>query len=205
VRAVDAAIAFRAGNYRRALAIWKDLETTEADDVKRVGLLQNIALCSRELADYESAFSCYDRALEIARRSGAQVAVLVRLRWSVAKMLTLQHRYVESLSILRSVAAEFSELGMREEAVLASLDISELLMIRNDHEGAVAICRDIIRELSAANLEHTSRALTAVAYLKQSILSQSASSALVGHVRDYIGRVRTQPALLFAPPPDWRQ
>jgi hypothetical protein len=94
------------------------------------------------------------------------------------------------------------QLGMTSEAALAGLDVAELLLAQNRYEEVVEICRSTMQAFELAGLSYTSRALTALAYIREAACQRRADRTLVRYVRDYIRELPRQPNLLFAPAPD---
>lgn len=201
-RTIEAAMRYCAGDVRWALQIWRELDAGLPPDdyATRAGILHNIAVCYRDLDDSQSAIAYYRRAADLAAGSGA-TAELQRFRWNIAGILLNQQQFAEAEVVLRSVIEEFTGLAMRGEVVLARLELAELLIVQQRFEEAITVCEQVVIELQESGLEHTSRALVAVTYLQEATRSKRATAALARNVREFVRDARTQPALLFAPPP----
>ncbi len=152
------------------------------------------------MGDLDSALT-FLRSAADAHAANGETTGLLKTRWSIASILVLQQRYEEADRLLAEVIDAFSKLDMREDVVLARLDRAELLIVQHQFSEAAKICQAVLDELRGSGLEQTSRALTAVSYLTEATLARKATSALVRTVRNFVRDVRTQPALLFAPPP----
>jgi tetratricopeptide (TPR) repeat protein len=200
-RTIEAAVRRSAGDIHAALKIWCDIETElPVDDPTRAGILHNIAVCHRELGDFDAAIEYYGRAADIAARNGA-AAELQRFRWNIGSILLKQQRFADAESILAAVIRQFTDLTMREEAVLARLELTEVLIVQKRFGEAIGTCEDVVAELRASGLEHTNHALIAVTYLQEATRAKRATAALARNVREFVRDAPKQPALLFAPPP----
>jgi hypothetical protein len=92
-------------------------------------------------------------------------------------------------------------LGMTIDAALASLDVAELLLAQDHYEQVEDICRSTMQEFELAGLSFTTRALTALAFIKEAAIHRRADRTLVRNVREYIRELPRQPNLLFAHAP----
>ncbi len=201
-RWIEAAMRFRARDFRRALHIWLELEREldGSDQTMRAGVLNNISSAYRSLGEYERALEYCSYALNGMVKEGAS-GEIARLRLNMGELLLSMQRFVEAETVLNSVIAEFTEMQMREEAVLARLVLAEIFIVNGRFDTAIRTCEAVISELHASGLEHTARALIAVTYLQEATQSRNVTAKLARHVREFVRDSRTQPALLFAPPP----
>lgn len=201
-RTIEAAMRYRAGDIRAALQIWRELEAElpPDDDSTRARILNNIAVCHRELGDLDAALDFYRRGAEATTRTGA-TAELQRFRWNIGSLLLRQQRFVDAEAVLRSVIAAFTELAMHGEAILARLELAELFIVQQRFEETITACEQVILELQASGLEQTSRALTAVTYLQEATRAKRATAVLARNVREFVREAPTQPAVVFAPSP----
>lgn len=197
----EAATLYHVRDFRRSLAIWLEAErSVSRDDSELPGIFHNIAVCYRELRQFDDALVWYGRAVEEFKRIGA-TAHLVRTRWNIGRTLLAQERWADAESVLRSVIVDFAQVGMREDVTIASLDLAEILLVQGKEQEVGRLCQTVIDDLRVLNLEHTERALLAVSYLQETLERRRATPSLVVHVREYVERTRREPALLFAPPP----
>lgn len=198
-KSIEAHLMLRKGDVRGALSLWLELES-EVDDAMRGAVNQNIAFAYRALGDIDASLKHLERAIQ-ANANAGQATNLLKNRWAIANLLMLRQRYAEAEVVFREVIPAFAEIQMREDVILANLELSELLIIENRFDEAVAICKRTLEELRASGLEQTSRALTAVSYLAEATAQRKATAALARQVHDFVRDARTQPALLFAPLP----
>lgn len=199
----EAAVHYKERDFRAAVAIWHELEQRlPIDELHTRGfLLQNLAHAYRQLGDYARAQSHYELAIEVFTALGVQPAA-VRARWHIGLTQMASGKYEEALAFLSNICDEFEQLGMRDEAVLTSLDRAEALLLLGRNDEVVAICQSLTRQFEDRGLEHTCGALTAIAYLREAIEAGRCTPAVVEHVRNYVRRTGTQQQLLFLPLPE---
>jgi len=87
---------------------------------------------------------------------------------------------------------------MPEEAGEAGLFIVDALIATEQHELARALTAQILQEFIDAKLKHG--AITAIAYLRDLLQTAGDSRAAVRHIRSYVEKLQSEPALLFVPP-----
>jgi tetratricopeptide (TPR) repeat protein len=164
-------------------------------------VLGNLGHVCRKLGKVEVAIHYYDCASALLDEIGARTET-VRNRWSVAVMLAEAGNVADACERLRKLTREMEHLGMTSEAALASLDVAELLLAQNRYEEVEEICRSTMQAFELAGLSYTTRALTALAYIREAAGQRRADRMLVRNVREYIQKLPRQPNLLFAPSPD---
>lgn len=170
-----------------------------ADVGNHARVLATLGNVCRKLGKVESAIHYYDCASALDD-TGARTET-VRTRWNVAVMLAEAGRVVDACERLRVLTQEMKHLGMTIDAALVSLDVAELLLSQNRYEEVEDICRSTMRAFEAAGLSYTTRALTALAYIREAASQRRADHTLVRDVREYIRELPRQPNLLFAPGP----
>lgn len=195
-------IMFSRGDYESAIETLLPVERRLRDskDARNHALVLNtlgscrwkIGKLEEALVDHETAAMLYD-ALGIPTEAA-------RNRWNVALILMLSGRGDDARPRLESLRSTFSGLGMTSEATLVSLDLAELHLARDRFDDVETICHAAMRSLEAAGLSYTSRALTALAYIREAAQRRAVTPVAVKHVRDYIRRLPRDGQLLFAPP-----
>ncbi len=155
----------------------------------------------RRLDKVERSIHYYDCASALFDEIGARTET-VRTRWNVAVMLAEAGKVADACERLRDLTIEMKHLGMTIDAALASLDVAELLLAQDHYEEVEDICRSTMREFEFAGLSFTTRALTALAFIKEAAIQRRADRMLVRNVREYIRELPRQPNLLFAHAPD---
>jgi tetratricopeptide (TPR) repeat protein len=193
-------VLFRSGEYAQALAVWQSVEP-EADsigDIGRVVLKHNIGLCYRELGDLERAIRSLSAAVKEYEFLGLE-ANRARSRWAIAKTLGLAGRYEEAAIALRESWHELEAVGIETDAALAALELAETLLIVKCPEEVPHICRALLDRFTRAGMNE--RALTALAFLRETVASGHVTPLHVRHVHDFIRDVPDDRERLYAPPP----
>ncbi|MFN2441526.1 MAG: hypothetical protein ABR517_02465, partial [Thermoanaerobaculia bacterium] len=95
---------------------------------------------------------------------------------------------------------EFLAAGMQSLAAVVALDRIEAHLAADENAVATAECRSLYKRFSEAGI--TANALTALAFLGESVSRGQNPQPAVGRVRSFLERLPNEPDLLFAPPPD---
>jgi len=190
---------FETGNFREALAIWTSLEhESSVDDASRVRLTYNIGLCHRELRQFDVAASYLQRAAEEFDLLGMNVNA-TQCRSSLGQTLLAAGRQRDAVPVLRQTWREFEKLDLVTDAGLTALQLAEAMLLTGDASEVAAICRDLIARFTAAGM--TSRAITALSFLREAVAIGQATPSLVRHVHDFMRELPAERPRLFAPPP----
>jgi len=88
---------------------------------------------------------------------------------------------------------------MEADAALVGLEVAELLLILGQPDEVPLICRRLLDRFTRNSM--TSRAVTALAYLREAASMGNATPALVRHVHDFIRDIPRHPMRPYAPPP----
>jgi tetratricopeptide (TPR) repeat protein len=198
-RVIEGAMVFESGAYNEALRIWADVENDPAlDSMTRLGMIHNIAICYRELGQLDKAAErlrvCVDEyeALNIPVER-------TRSRRSLGLTLARAGRHQDAVPFLRKSWREFEELELVADAGLAALELAEALLLTGDAAEVPAICRNIVAQFTRAGM--TSRAITALSFLREAVAIGQANPSLVRHVHDFLRELPAEQPRLFAPPP----
>jgi tetratricopeptide (TPR) repeat protein len=194
---------YGSGDYRAAFEILSRVERqlrTSSHAETHALALGNLAFCCWKLNRIDDALNYHEAAATLLDGLGIRTES-VRTRWNIASILASEGRVDEALSRLNGVVAEFRQLGMSGLATFAQLDVAELLLARGQYEDVEEICKTAMHEFASAGLEHTQRALTALALMKEAAASRTATPVLVRRVREYLHRLPAEPNLLFLPLP----
>lgn len=190
---------FEHGNVNEALSIWSSLQdSTSIDDVTRVQLIYNIALCHRELGQFETAATHLHRAAAEFDLLG-MTAHATQSRNNLGQTLLAAGRARDAVLVLRQTWREFEQQDMIADAGLAALQLAEALLVLGDSSEVAAICRDLIARFTAAGM--TSRAITALSFLREAVAIGQATPSLVRHVHDFMRELPAERPHLFAPSP----
>ncbi len=199
-RMTEGTLRYRGGDIRGALAIWLALEKEPAlQQSDALGmLLHNIGHAYRDLQEFAKARVFLDRATAEYAARGMDVEK-VRTQWVIGQMLVLAGEPSEGLPVLRAARREFERLGMELEAALVGLEMAEALLIHGRTDDVAQICRTILDRFVQEGM--MSRAITALAYLREVVAAEKATPAMVREVRDFLRALPQSPTGASAPPP----
>ena len=125
---------------------------------------------------------------------------LNRCDWNIARVRLQTGEFTHAAPILFRVRRFFLQKGLAEEAGLAGLDLADASIASGAVDEAHALVSQILSEFTAARLN--SQALTALAYLRDVLPKTAEPATAIRHVRQYLDRLQTEPALLFLPLPE---
>jgi tetratricopeptide (TPR) repeat protein len=198
-RITEGAILYQAGRLNETLQIWSKLASeriADRPDATTAALLNNLALCFRELRDFRSSIKFYERAAamyEQLRDHGNQT----RSRWGSIKLRIAMGDLAGSLPALSRIALAFSRLGMKSEVWNVRLDQVEVLVALGEWVRARRIATKLVPSFENAGM--TKRAMVALGYLRESVNSRTTTVAAVQYVRDYV--THESQSVVFTPPP----
>ena len=198
-RITEAGMYFEAGNVHAALAIWLDLEKDPAlDDLARVQVSHNIGTAYAELRQPEKAVEYLQRCIPVFEMLGLETD-RARARWMLGHALVASGKTREAIPTLRKTWREFEQLELIADAGLVALELAEALLTIGQPEEVPAICRDLIAQFTRAGM--TSRAITALSFLREAVALGHVSTSLVRHVHAFLRELPAEQPRLFAPPP----
>jgi tetratricopeptide (TPR) repeat protein len=181
----EGAILFKMGAMSEAATAWSSLEgEAEVRGDSRGILLKNLAVCHNQLGNVTLAATYLTQALEIFTASGNEVEK-VKARWGMAQLLASTSRQQEALPLLRDVQCQLERLGMEADAATAALEVAEILVTLNQPEEVPAICRALLDKFTQKGM--TSRAVTALSFLREALAMGHATPELVRQVRVMVG------------------
>lgn len=164
------------------------------DPVSLPGLLQNIALCHRELGSFDLAMSFFLRAHDSYQRLG-QAAAIAKNRWYIGKVLLLQAQYEQALEVLSDVREACEGLGMLHDAALITIDMAQALSVVGTPDRVIELSRSAARYFEAAGLAESEGALTALALIREAAASGRLTAELIEEARI---RAQRKPKLQLA-------
>jgi tetratricopeptide (TPR) repeat protein len=181
----EGAMLFGRHEYGPALAAYRSVENDPAipDDATRVAIRFNIGLCHRELGHIEDAIQALTAATAEYEMLGMD-ANLARCSWTLATTIASAGRYSEAIPIFRKVWSRFESLEMESNAALAALDLAENLLVVGRADEVPAICRTLIDRFTRAGMGGS--AMTALAFLRETVATGHATPSLVRHVHDFL-------------------
>jgi tetratricopeptide (TPR) repeat protein len=199
-RMTEASTLYVRGDIEPALAIWKQLEAADmsADELSSVRLANNIAICYSDLGRPHDAIEYLTRCIAEYEMLGVETE-RTRSRWALGHAMTACGKYDAAVPILRQTWREFAHLEMIADAGLVALDMAETLLLLGQSEEVPSICRDVIGQFTRAGM--SSRALTALSFLREAVAMGQATPSLVQHVSKFLRQLPAEQPRLFAPPP----
>ncbi|HEX6096909.1 MAG TPA: hypothetical protein VF432_11340 [Thermoanaerobaculia bacterium] len=159
---------------------------------------QALGNCYLDAQNAAEASMQFHTALTLFRELGQRTEI-IRTEWGVARLIMHGGNLDEAIRRLRAVVAGLISTGMVTDAALAGLDLTEILLSREQMRQIVALTKHLFTVFIKAGM--LTGALTAIAYLKEAAESGRLTNADVAAVRSFLRRAERQPALLFVPPP----
>lgn len=186
-----AAMLFAKNNTRDALEIWLSVVNDRAiEDLTRIMVANNIALCYRELRDFERACEHLSSVIAEFDLLGMH-ALKTKSRNSLGTTLMQAGRHESAISVFEQCWKEFESLGMESEAALVALELAEALLVIGRPDRVPQICRTLLDRFTSAGM--TSRAITALAFLREAVAIGQAQPTLVRHVYDFLREIPAGP------------
>lgn len=195
----EAASVYENRRFEEALAIFESLENEPSlDEVTRVRLINSMGVCYRELARFDDAARYLKRATEEFDLLGME-SEATRSRNNLGQTLLAAGRLGEATAVLREAWRDFERLDLLADAALAALQLAEAMLHAGKPAEVAAICRDLIARFTAAGM--TSRAITALSFLREAVAIGHATPSLVRHVYDFMRELPAERPRLFASHP----
>ena len=196
-RVTQAAMIYEHGSPREALEIWSSLlDDSEMEDLTRVMVLNNIGMCHRDLGNIEKAIEAIRTALAEYEILGTD-SLKAKSRWTLAKTLVMAERIDDAIPLLDQAWKELEALQMEGDAALVALELAEALIVTGRPERVATICRTLLDRFTRAGM--TSRAITALAFLREAVAVGQAKPTLIRHVHDFLQELPQQPSRVFGP------
>ncbi|HEY8164520.1 MAG TPA: tetratricopeptide repeat protein [Gemmatimonadaceae bacterium] len=137
-------------------------------------------------------------ALQRARELHAELGLTTdKPDWGLAHVLLAKGEFERAVNLLERLRVNFLARRMPEDAGLVGLDVVEALIATDKMKEARSLTEQIITEFRNADLNE--RAIEALAYLRDLLPRTETPRKAVQHVRSYVDRLRSEPALLFLP------
>ena len=182
--------------YREARETYLLLIASHSEIPKQTlaALHQSIGLCSIDLKDYRAAEDNLQKAITLHNELGQTLDAL-KGEHGRGRLLIRQGYPRRGLAVLRPVRHQYLKHSLAEEAGLCGFEMVGALLMLDEFEKAERLARTIMNEFLAAAMN--ARALTALGYLTEAIVSRKASPTLVDEVYDYVLSLRTKPEREF--------
>ena len=187
LKAVDfeANALYSSHDYRAALKVWrsKDKYLHLMSEEARAAHLHNLGLCAADAGEFDEAARSYALAAEAFDRLGL-AANRVKCRASLGAALHSAARYEEAIVLLRQVWEELDALGMEGDGTLIGLLLAESLLIAGRPDDVPKISRMLLERCNRAGM--TAGAMTALAFLRETVASGHVTAGLVRHIREFM-------------------
>ena len=176
---------FSRNEYAPALEAYRSIENDPSisDDATRILIGFNLGLCHRGLGHFDEAIQALTKATAEYEMLGMDVN-LARCRWSLATTVSSNGRYSEAIPLFRTAWKELESLGLESDAALAALELAESLLVVGRTDEVPAICRTLIDRFTRAGMGGS--AMTALAFLRETVATGHATPALVRHVHEFL-------------------
>jgi len=198
-RITEASMVYESGNVERALEILLSLEQNPAlDDLARVRVTHNIGTAYGDLRQPEKAAEYLQRCIPVYEMLGMDTE-RARARWMLGHAQVSAGKTREAIPTLRKTWREFEQLELIADAGLVALELAEALLTVDQPEEVPAICRDLIAQFTRAGM--TSRAITALSFLREAVALGHVSTSLVRHVHAFLRELPAEQPRLFASAP----
>jgi tetratricopeptide (TPR) repeat protein len=167
-----------------------------ADPLSEARIQNNLGYCAVEQGDFRMANVHLSQAMARFIDAGKRMEA-IRTERASGRLLVGKGAITDGLQRLRDARRSFLMHSMVEEAGLCGLDIVEALLAQSPDE-AKSLAAEVAAEFTQSGFNE--RALTALAWLRESFDRNRATAAIVRHVQSYIASLASNPALEFTAP-----
>jgi tetratricopeptide (TPR) repeat protein len=188
------------GDYKTAISLTRQILSERATYIsshEAAVLSMNLGVYSRELGDINTALEHFKVAAFAFDELGI-VTEAARMRWNIAVLLKANGDLDSADRALRHAIEDFQLLGMHGTAAVATVDLAEVRILQRRPEEVAPLCRSAMQQFESGGIAYSSRALAALALLREAAESPSVPIDLVKSVRNYLVVLPSQPTLEFA-------
>jgi tetratricopeptide (TPR) repeat protein len=178
------------GSIREALDIWESIKNEPAlDELTRVLIIYNMGLAHRELGSTAKAVEHITLATAEYELLGMN-AEATRARWALATTLVSAGKFAAAIPLFDRAWKEFEAIEMDADAALVALELAEALLVIGQSERVPHICRALLDRFTSIGM--TSRAITALSYLREVVAIGKAQPPVVRQVREFLRDLPSQ-------------
>lgn len=152
--------------------------------------LANAATTYARLREYDKSTTYYTDAIAVIEHLDLPTES-ARLRWAKAALTVEQGGYEEGLGGLEHSRIQLQQLGMMNDAALATLDLVAGLLAAGQLDRVPELCREISLTFSSEGMIRNVK--KALAYLSEAVASGTATPASVRHVRAFLAHLPESP------------
>ena len=189
-RITQAAMLHEYGAVREAVDIWEAIKNEEAlDELNRVAVVYNLGLGYREVGNTAKAVEHVTLAIAEYELLG-MVTEAARARWALATTLVSAGKFNPAVGLFDRAWKDFEALDMEADAALVALELAETLLVLGQTGRVPQICRTLLDRFTRAGM--TSRAITALAYLREVVALGKAQPPVIRQVREFLRDLPSQ-------------
>lgn len=183
-RTTEAMLLHECGRVRDALEIWQTIESDPAlPERTHIYVIYDMGLAYRELGDLQRSAELITQAIAEYELLDMQVEA-TRARWGLALTLIAAGRLTDAVPMLERAWKEFESFGIEIDAALVALELAEVLLVLGQADRVPHICRDLLDRFTRLGM--TSRAITALSFLREVVAMGKAQPPVVRHVREFL-------------------
>jgi tetratricopeptide (TPR) repeat protein len=172
------------GFVREALEIWDSIKNEEClEELTRILVIYNLGLGYRGIGDTAKAVEHITLATAEYELLG-MTAEATRARWALGTTLVSAGKFTPAINLFERAWRDFETLGMEGDAALVALELAETLLVVEQPERVPQICRTLLDRFTRVGM--TSRAITALSYLREVVAVGKAQPPVVRQVRDFL-------------------
>jgi tetratricopeptide (TPR) repeat protein len=190
----------KAGDFRGALTLSRRILEERAAYLspREIAVLSmNLGVYSRELNDFPAALREFEIASFAFENLGMTTSA-ARMRWNIAVLLKANGDIARAAERLSRVIQDFESLGMLGTAAVAMVDLAEVKLLGGQLGDVAPLCHSAMRHFEVAGIAYSSRALAALALLREAAEKSTVPLPLVRSVRRYLDELPAKPNLEFA-------
>ncbi len=183
------------GSIREALHIWEEIKNEQClEELTRVQIVYDLGLAYRELGNIPTAIEHITLAMAEYEVLGMEVES-TRARWQLGTTLVSAGKISAAMPLLERAWKEFEAYEMEADAALVALELAEALVVAGQPDRVPQICRTLLDRFTRAGM--TSRAITALSYLREVVAIGKAQPPVIRQVREFLRDLPSQgrPAL----------
>lgn len=189
-RSTQAAMLDECGAVREALEIWESIKNEDAlDELNRVMVVYNLGLAYGEVGDTAKAAEHITLSIAEFELLG-MITEAARARWALAKTLVSAGKFTAAVALFDRAWKDFETLEMEGDAALVALELAEVLLVIGQAERVPQICRTLLDRFTRAGM--ASRAITALAYLREVVALGKAQPPVIRQVREFLRDLPSQ-------------
>jgi tetratricopeptide (TPR) repeat protein len=178
------------GSIREALEIWESIKNEEClEELTRILVVYNLGLAYREVGNTAKAVEHITLATAEYELLG-MTAEATRSRWALATTLVSAGKFMPAVALFDRAWKDFEALEMEADAALVALELAETLLVVGEPGRVPQICRTLLDRFIRAGM--TSRAITALSYLREVVAIGKAQPPVIRQVREFLRELPSQ-------------